>query len=274
MRQRLILGLLSATLLLPFVAAKPVAASICIASNGRCVHWASHAATLRSLLGVPQGALINGTSSWDQNSALAAADWNAVNADFHFTVEIGGEFHNPCGARGNGHVCTNTGPAGDNPIFFADDFCGRSFGDIIEVTNNCYNPDSAELLNAPVFVNRTVQWNAYDGPIRFSSPGVPVYDIRRVLLHEFGHVLGLDHPDEANQTVVAIMNSHVSNLDRLQDDDRQGIVAIYSQPPASSPSGNSCAIEPANAAAAAWPLAVFMTGMVIQRRRSKRSQVR
>ncbi len=269
MRHRFLASILVAMLLILLVSVSRAAAYVCIGSNGKCVHWASHAATLRSLLGTPQTALINGTTTWDQNSALAASDWNAVQANFKFSVEIGGQFNNPCGARGNGHVCTNTGPTGDNPVFFADDFCGRAFGDVIELTNNCYNPGSAELFNAPVFVNRTVQWNAYDGPIRFSSPGVPIYDIRRVLLHEFGHALGLDHPDDANQTVAAIMNSRVSNLDRLQDDDRGGIVAIYAQA-APAPSSGNCAILPAQAAAGAWPLLVFAAGLFIQRRRSSR----
>jgi len=90
-----------------------------------------------------------------------------------------------------------------------------------------------------VFVNSTVSWNAYDGPLQFPA-GQPVYDIRRVLLHELGHVLGLDHPDAHGQTVAAIMNSHVSNLDRLQADDRSGESSIYGGG-GSAPSGSSAA---------------------------------
>ena len=46
-------------------------------------------------------------------------------------------------------------------------------------------------------------------------------------LHEFGHVLGLTHPDEAGQSVTALMNSMVSNLDALAADDINGIRSIY-----------------------------------------------
>src|SRR5207247_1871393 len=49
----------------------------------------------------------------------------------------------------------------------------------------------------------------------------------RVALHEFGHILGLDHPAESRQTVSAIMNSHISNLDQLTSDDIAGAQALY-----------------------------------------------
>ena len=48
----------------------------------------------------------------------------------------------------------------------------------------------------------------------------------RLLVHEFGHVVGLGHPDEAGQNVQAIMNS-VVNYDHLQPDDIAGIRALY-----------------------------------------------
>lgn len=53
-----------------------------------------------------------------------------------------------------------------------------------------------------------------------------VEDFTRTALHEFGHALGLDHPDDFDQIVAAIMNSKATNVDRLQPDDRDGAHAV------------------------------------------------
>ena len=46
-------------------------------------------------------------------------------------------------------------------------------------------------------------------------------------IHEFGHAIGLGHPDENGQSVAAIMNSLNSDIDSLQADDVEGAQAIY-----------------------------------------------
>ena len=48
-----------------------------------------------------------------------------------------------------------------------------------------------------------------------------------LLVHEFGHVMGLGHPDEAGQQVSAIMNSNFGYLRELQPDDIAGARALY-----------------------------------------------
>jgi hypothetical protein len=210
------------------VPATPAHAFVClrINGNGPCARWLQGSTTARSFLGTPSSPLINGTVTWDQNAINAANDWNAAGGAFGFNVTTGGTFINPCGPAGAGHVCPNTGPGGDNPVFFADSFCGQGFGDIIELTNNCADINSGGMLNAPVFVNSAVSWNAYDGPLRTANNRV-IHDIRRVLVHELGHVLGLDHPDDNGQSVSAIMNSRESNIDRLQQDDIDGLFSLY-----------------------------------------------
>jgi hypothetical protein len=195
-------------------------------TSGGCLHWVGGGTALRSFLGAPPNPpLLNGTVTWDQNAIDAANDWNGVGAAFRFNTEVGGEPFDPC-------ACPNPG---GNPALFSDTACGGGFGDIVAQTNGCFNPETGELVAASVFVNQNVHWNAYDGPLRR-----PLNDIRRVLLHEFGHVVGLDHPDKHGQTVVAIMNSRESDLDRLQADDVAGIAAIY--PNTVPASNNECQV--------------------------------
>ena len=269
-RRKIWLALLIACGIVAAPAAAP--AFVCLNINGHCVRWTSGNATLRLFLGTPTRLpLTNGTLSWDQNGINAANDWNAAGAAFHFNPQIGGQFNDPCGAQGGAHVCPNTGPIGDNPVFFSNSFCGQAFGDIIELTNNCADRNSGAMINAPVFVNSSVPWDAYDGRIRFAN-GQAVNDIRRVLLHEFGHVLGLDHPDANGQNVVAIMNSRESDLDRLQQDDIDGLISLYPNG-AGSPSGSAaaptsgCAMQATAHAQRAWLLMLPLIILLFRTRR-------
>jgi hypothetical protein len=89
------------------------------------------------------------------------------------------------------------------------------------------------LVEAHVLLNANLCWNAYAGPLRQCAAPLshsPAIDIQRVVLHELGHVLGLEHPDDVGQTVVALMNSHLSDVDTLMQDDRDGAVFLYPQP--------------------------------------------
>jgi predicted Zn-dependent protease len=46
--------------------------------------------------------------------------------------------------------------------------------------------------------NSSLLWDSYRGPLQFHSKKKQyIYDFHRVALHEFGHTLGLAHPDEA-----------------------------------------------------------------------------
>ena len=75
--------------------------------------------------------------------------------------------------------------------------------------------------------NSSFVWDSYRGPLLNG-----VMDFHRVALHEFGHNLGLDHPDQHGQSVVAIMNSHISDIDSLQPDDIMGAESLYNTGPA------------------------------------------
>lgn len=230
-----------AVLVTLLASSQPAFAFSCELYDGdNCIRWFQGETTVKSFLGNPGGTLINGTITWDQNTFLAANDWNSVSGGLRYNVTTAGEFRNPCTTPG---PCSGTGAAGENPVFFTTSVCGgSSFGpDVIAQTVSCFRLDNGAIVNAPVFFNQNIGWNAYDGNLIGG-----VTDIRRVLLHELGHVAGLSHPDDAGQNVLAIMNRRVSSLDRLQQDDINGMRFVYAgaePPPPVSTSGGGCHIE-------------------------------
>lgn len=165
------------------------------------------------------GTLIDGATSWNVLAAKAIADWNYWLGSIDFVSRV----ENRSRLQGNNA----------NDVFFADDVYGDAFGPrVLAVTTSMLL--GAERVEADVIFNRAISWNSYRGPLRNG-----ISDFRRVALHEFGHVLELGHPDDAGQSVDAIMNRATSGTDDLQTDDVQGVRALYPygnppQPPASS----------------------------------------
>ena len=163
------------------------------------------------------GSLIDGSADWNECAIAALVEWNANLDDAGVTFNA---------VRGS--TRTPAEPDEVNSVFFSDDVFGSDFGDsVLAVTTGWRFIEDGidERTEADVIFNNAQPFNCYNGPLRL-GPGV---DLRRVALHEFGHVLGLLHPDQDTppQTVDAIMNAFIGNLDALQLDDIQGALTLY-----------------------------------------------
>ena len=162
----------------------------------------------------------------------ALAEWNVAGVgsredhDFFGLLPTPVPRNNPCEADGFNTVS-----------FTTSDCDGLAWGDVLGVTASSF------LLGRPVhevdvLFNANELWDAYGGPILVDDQNVPIWDFYRVAIHGFGHALGLDHPDEFGQTVVAIMNSTTSAIDSIQPDDVSGAHAvpfIHNPPPLRRP---------------------------------------
>ncbi len=155
------------------------------------------------------GALSDGTTQ--AGSVLAAAQrWNQELGTVQFALESVGP-----GPYANGN--------GVNEIVMDSKVDGDAFPANALAVTMSYTSGNNRTESDIVF-NSAIAWDSYRSYLR--GP----YDIRRVALHELGHVLGLDHPDESGQTVTAVMNSHVSDIDGLMGDDISGAQALYGAP--------------------------------------------
>jgi len=175
----------------------------------------------------PSLPLTDGSTSWNALAFGAASDWNTVLSRSQLALT-------PSSAT------THKFGDGASDIFFDTTIYGQRFqSGVLAVTLvDHYDDDDVARVRtreADLIVNRNLGqgWNSYRGAIR-SSP----IDLRRVLLHELGHVLGLTHPDESTpaenrqitnavQNVAAVMNSAVSNTEALQTDDINGVSFLY-----------------------------------------------
>ncbi len=158
----------------------------------------------------------NSTSLFDGTTRATSIQqamqlWNNRIAGVQFVPTIA-----PGASAGDGN--------GANEVIFSPNIFGDPFDDpsILAVTTTW--AVGSKRVEADIVFNTAWSWDSYAG-----SLDGEVIDVMRIALHELGHALGLDHPDQATppQSVTAIMNANASNLDRLQQDDISGGQSLY-----------------------------------------------
>jgi hypothetical protein len=182
--------------------------------------WPDGAVTMHLQLGVPTKTLTDQAPDWATVAQSALDEWNVQLARAKFTVVR----DSTAAIRAGNRI---------NNVAFAPTVYGEPFGDnVLAVTLGSTDRTTLAPTERDVLFNSNLQWDSYRGALTGT-----VVDFRRVALHEFGHVLGLDHPDQPDdsfstqrsaQNVAAIMRSRISSgTETLRPDDIAGVKALY-----------------------------------------------
>ena len=216
---------------------------------------------MRVQMGPSDVTLADGSASWNAVVENAMALWNEQIAGTQFTWTEAP----PGTAASDGD--------GVNSMQFASTIYGEKFGaSTLAITLIDYT--GKQTTETDVLFNTAFRFNSFRGVYAIFN-GISYIDLHRIAEHELGHVLGLDHPDEHGQTVVAIMNSNVSELFDLQTDDIQGAVALYGAPPdPPTPTGNGRLVQISTRGSVGTGDDVLIGGFIIDGTATKKVIVR
>lgn len=167
--------------------------------------------------------------------------------------------------------CRKVGFSSDRPstnlvIWLEDEWPYPSeVGDPFAVTSVYYSPETGEILDADVEFNGVdFVWN--------TEGRAEQADVWNTMIHEAGHILGLDHSEFAEATMYRFASPGETDKRDLHDDDIAGICAIYPLGADLTPcpgqpgpralcrgdgSGCSCALPGHHGAAAEGPIRIL-----------------
>lgn len=219
--------------------------------------WPGSNLQVRIQLGSSNIILRDGSVSWNAVAQNALAVWNEQMA----RLKIGSTVAPPGTPAQAGNGVTE--------IQFGSTVYGDSFGaNVLAVT--LVSNAGAQMVECDVIFNSTYHFDSYRG-----SLSTDPFDLHRIAIHEFGHVLGLDHPDKAHQSVAAVMNSRTSDTDHLEPDDISGIQFLYGKPPHAPPAtGNGRLANISTRMRVGTGDNVMIGGFVIQGTRAKKIVIR
>ena len=141
---------------------------------------------------------------WERTIRSVMAEWNNTGAAFVFREGPANRTGDPCRQPDTVTVI----------LADPDQLCGRDGPLRSGARTEFQSFGGRTSWQVRVYINAT------------SESAQSLASLRRLLLHEFGHAVGLGHPDDAGQNVAAVMNS-VIHHNYLQPDDIRGIYALY-----------------------------------------------
>jgi len=174
-------------------------------SNGSPVNWATPNASFDvGIDGSPGAPAAPAGESWNGAFAQAMQRWNDATI-FTWSLDQS-SYRNPCNEDN------------DNGVGFHANACGPSFGgSTVAITFQLFFV-GGPFIETDIIFNNAENWGVYSGLDRVTAT-----DFRRVATHEIGHAMGLRH----EESVAAIMNGFIGDLEFPQADDIAGAAALY-----------------------------------------------
>lgn len=146
---------------------------------------------------------IDGSTTWNKAATPGLSAWNAKMKNMQFSA----------GSSAGQKAAYDK----KNYVFFASSAYGKKMGSNVLATAYTWS-SAGKALDSDIVFNTKWKWNSYRGKLRSG-----IQDIRRVMIHEAGHTLGLGHSSSST----AIMRPFVSNQDKLGTDDINGAQRLY-----------------------------------------------